>query len=139
MRAVYGQYTIPPCTVKTDRGLGNEVIECETVPGVGKDMGWQIVVEVGEKTTRSTTTSVSLMSYKAPAVAAIRDASALRTSGMEEVRIDGQNFGPPDNNPITVFYSNRLGNDYYATECQTVAKTPMQNVEITCKLCGCRI
>ena len=109
MRAVYGQYTTPPCTVKTDRGLGNEVIECETVPGVGKDMGWQIVV--GSWWTDNARRRQASRSCRTKLLQLLRSEMQLpqRTSGMEEVRIDGQNFGPPDNNQSQYFTRTGLG------------------------------
>lgn len=115
--AQYGQgrYTVQCRIITVSR------VRCLTAPGTGKDYAWT-VTSMGLTSAPSTTTT----RYASPAILIVQNAQALSTSGNEEVRLLGSNFGPFIQNggaaasDIVVRYGDAPGLQYTALSCQVI-------------------
>lgn len=134
--ATYGgpnsdKYTAYRCRHRsTQLVVANTDLICQTVPGVGGDLGWKVTVG-GQTSASSHADGVeedNTMSYSRPVVTQLQGPGVLRasTAGGEAIILRGQNFGPvgpldgsltygndPSDNPEPPF-------EYAATNCAVV-------------------
>lgn len=116
------------CT-KPDSSSPDTQIQCTTVPGVGKDHSWTVIVGG-----QASEPSRARTGYERPSVRAVTGPGAVggSTSGGQTVIINGGGFGPVGLSvPITATYGDVASGaaDYTAVDCAvTVA-----DAQLTCK------
>jgi hypothetical protein len=85
---------VSSCTVV----VAHDAMECTTVSGVGKALGWRVYVKAGDNKQWSNRVAgdAGQTSYKAPMMLSLDGANIkeLRTEGGQEVLIRGAEFGP---------------------------------------------
>ena len=107
-------YTATGCSIDADfcdatYCLGNQVIRCKTVSGVGKNHKIQITINGVTNVLSS-----DPLSYKAPIITNVPGFNSMATGTPTQIYIDGANFGDGvgSNHLVTVQYANNNGQLY---------------------------
>jgi hypothetical protein len=136
VRASYGviggnMYEASGCFVQT----AHTVIECTTVPGVGKPLFWTVTVD-GQNSTVPTTTyarpEIHNISSGTSASSDSWDIEAADTSGGQLVVISGAYFGALGNTDIDAVTYGTEGRTYSAQGCTVVANSPSTESVMFC-------
>lgn len=105
------------CTIVDD----HVTLECETVPGVGKDLEWTIRVD-GQNSTDPVT------DYGTPVITQVNanDVDAAHTDGGTTVTLMGENFGPPGHGFLVAVTYGPTGSEYSAVNVRHVSHTEIE-------------
>lgn len=88
----------------------NAKMECQVVPGVGKDLTWSVVVG------GASSAPFGLSSYAVPHVQQLSGTLVMNTRGGEIVTLTGRDFGPLGT-PVAATYGQGSCTEYTATAC----------------------
>ena len=88
----------------------NTQMECQVVPGVGKDLKWSVVVG------GASSTPFGPSSYAVPHVQQLSGTLVMNTRGAETVTLSGRDFGPLGT-PVAATYGQGTCTEYTATAC----------------------
>ena len=122
------------CTVASHTRM-----DCTTIAGVGSSFKWDVTVGGQQTTTSSNGVDAGLVTtYASPVVSTVTstvDTSSFSVSGGETFTINGQNFGPgdDDDNEATVTYQNSAISDstlgaslFAAANCDVTSQTSVE-------------
>jgi len=125
------KYTAQGCEIIWDGGGTSSTIECDTAPGVGSNLFWQVTIDG-----HSSAVSSSSTEYDAPSITLLLgDHQAIPTEGGSVV-INGTNFGPADSSfELLLFYGQTVvGEDVDASTgySSSACTVTIPHLQVTC-------